>query len=143
MLKTHLLLLDMSLICYIYCYSFFSGYRNVSLRLRNTSFPNVSTCAIPLPFGGFFEKRGATWMLTRAFLYSLLQLALMYVQYSLVLHARLKPYLRISVTIVSHAVAMRHNALISWYISSTFASIWRDKIATAVQLMYYAICIGN
>src|SRR5882724_2698849 len=30
----------------------------------------------------FFEKRGATWMLTHAFLYSSLQLALMYVQYS-------------------------------------------------------------
>ena len=30
----------------------------------------------------FFEKCGATWMLTCAFLYSSLQLALMYMQYS-------------------------------------------------------------
>ena len=53
-----------------------------NLRLRNASFLNVSTCVIPLPFDGFSEKPGATWMLTRAFLYSSLQLALMYVQYS-------------------------------------------------------------
>jgi hypothetical protein len=57
-------------------------YLMENLRLRNASFPNVSTCAIPLPFSGFFEKCGATWMLTCAFLYSSLQLALMYVQYS-------------------------------------------------------------
>ena len=42
---------------------------------------------------------------------------------SLVLHARLKPYLAISAAIVSHAVVMHHNALISPYISPIFTSI--------------------
>jgi hypothetical protein len=35
-----------------------------------------------LPFRGFFEKLGTTWMLTHMFLYSSLQLAPIYVQYS-------------------------------------------------------------
>ena len=51
-------------------------YPMANLRLQNTSFPHVSTCATLLPFGGFFERLGTTWMLTRAFLYSSSHLAL-------------------------------------------------------------------
>src|ERR1700685_4067566 len=74
-----------SLIYYISYHSFFSGYHNISYGKFATAKSIVPECldmCDTLTIQRFFKKLGATWMLTCTFLYSSLQLALIYVQYS-------------------------------------------------------------